>query len=390
MKSYKYRLYPTKSQVNQFTYILNTCRNLYNFSLDHRIQEYKTNKKSISYNQQAGLLKFNPDKSVYSQIKQDTLRRLDKSFKRFFVANKFGKKSGFPRFKSQLRYKSFTYPQSGFKLLNNQYLQLSKIGDIKIVIDRKPLGLIKNCTIKRDGDQWYCILICDITELPSTVDSTGKPDIGIDVGLTTYATLSNGIQIDNPRWYQRTQKKLKRQQRILARRNKGSRRRNKQRLKVAKIHRKIRNQREDFIHKLSTNLATNYNQITFEKLNISGMIKNKRLSKSIQDVSWNKLIQYTTYKAESANGKVVLVNPRNTSQNCSGCGIKVSKKLRVKIHNCPNCGLVLNRDLNAAKNILAKSRVGTTRIYAQGDQVRLETTKSSNGQGTENPVPLVR
>ena len=387
MRNYKYRLYPNKTQITQFNHILDVCRNLYNSSLEERINEYKTNRKSVTYYQQRSKLKLDPDKSVYAQIKQDCLRRLDKTFKNFFKPNKSGKKSGFPRFKSYLRYNSFTYPQSGFKLLNNQYLQLSKIGDIKLVIDRKPLGLIKTCTIKRDGDQWYVVLCCDITGLTNRIDSTGKLDIGIDVGITNYATLSNGEQIENPKYYRKLQHKLKKQQRILSRRNKGSKRRNKQRLKVAKIHRKIRNQREDFIHKLSTKLDTNYNRITFEKLNIKGMVRNRKLSKSIHDASWNKLIQYTTYKAESANGKVVLVDPRNTSQLCSGCGVLVHKKLDIRQHCCTNCGFELDRDINAAVNILNKGRVGITRINAQGDQVSLETSTSSNGLGTENPIP---
>jgi putative transposase len=373
MISLKYRIYPNKEQETKLLATLTTCRYTYNNALAERIDKYKTDKISVSYVDQANHLSNNKNEyqvSVHSQVLQDTLKRLDKSFKRFFDGLKKGVRVGFPRFKAENRFRSFCYPQSGFRVINEgTHIRLSKIGDIKIRLNRPIEGKVKTCIIIRDVDQWFVVLTCEQLEKEPT--SSNKPSIGIDVGIEKLATMSDGSIIQNPRTLVKAQDKLAQQQRWLSRKKKGSKNKTKQRIKVAKLHRKIRRQRDDFLHKVSAHLATNYSTIAFEKLNIRGMLKNHCLAKHISDASWNKLIQLTTYKAESAGGCVVKVDAKYTSQNCSGCGERVSKTLAERTHCCPRCGLVMDRDENAAVNIL--NRVGSTQINAQGDNVRPTT-----------------
>lgn len=199
----------------------------------------------------------------------------------------------------------------------------------------------------------------------SQVSKSTNPTVGVDVGIKTFAVLSDGEFIENPRHFKKSEKKLSKEQRRLSRKVKKSKNRNKQRVKVARVHRKIRRQRKDFLHKVSKSLVENYGYIVFEKLNIRNMLRNHKLAKHISDASWGKLIEYTQYKAEEAGVEVKLVNPRNTSQNCSQCGKKVPKTLDVRMHKCPHCGLELDRDLNASYNIL--DRAGIVQSYAYGD-----------------------
>ncbi len=357
MRAYKYRIYPNQEQQRRLEETLTTCRFLYNDALAARIAAYKEEGKSLSYVQQAGLLtqtKNEWQRAVHVNVLQDTLRRLEKSYQSFFRRVKAGEKAGFPRFKPTQRYNSFTFVATGFKLLEDSRLRLSKIGDIRIVLHREPEGKIKTCSLIRNADHWYAVLTCEcekelsFCEFPAAV-------IGVDVGLHHFATLSTGETIENPRCFRASEKKLARLQKSLSRKKKGSRNRHKARTKVARCHRKIRNQRNDFLHKESAKLAKTYGTIVFEKLNIKGMVKNHHLAKSISDAGWSQFITFTTYKAESAGGRVELVDARNTSQDCSGCGAKVPKPLSQRTHSCPSCGLVLDRDLNASLNILNKS-----------------------------------
>jgi len=372
IKSYKYRIYPKKEQEKKLLATLTTCRYLYNNALSERIDTYRKDKTSTSYVDQANYISNNKNQyqtQVHSQVLQATLQRLDKSFRSFFNGLKKKIHVGFPRFKAENRFRSFCYPQSGFRVINDgTHIRLSKIGEIKLRYSRPTEGKIKTCIVVRDVDQWFVVLTCE-QEQKKIINN--NPSIGIDVGINKLATLSNGTFIDNPRCLIKSQKRLSKEQRILARRRKGSNRRGIQRIKVAKTYRKIGRQREDYLHKASTYLASNFGTIVFENLNVSGMLKNHCLAKHISDASWNKLIQFTTYKAESAGGSVLKVDPKNTSQNCSGCGKKVSKTLADRIHLCPYCGLEMDRDLNAAKNIL--NRAGSVLIYAQGDNVRHNT-----------------
>jgi len=372
-KAFQFRIYPNKNQEVALNRTLSTCRHLYNDSLGERKRQSELNELErtfgvtpwgkpewLNYYDQANSLsgsKTDFQKGVFSQVLQNVMKRVERSFKNFF--NGFG----YPRFQGRDRYNSFTYPQSGFSI-KQEKLNLSKIGNIKIVQHRAIEGMIKTCTIKKDIDQWYVTFSCEIDKPIIPVEI--KTEIGIDVGLSSLITTSNGKQIEPPEFLRESEDKLTHEQKRLSRKKKRSQNRNHQRIVVAKTHRRIRNQRKDFAHKTSRKLVETFDHIVFEDLQIRNMVQNHHLAKSISDAGWSQLISLTKSKAECAGKVVELVNSRNTSQNCSGCGNSVPKDLSVRVHSCPFCGLVLDRDHNAAINILnrSKSTVGSTGINA--------------------------
>ena len=362
MRTYKYRLYPTKAQKQLLADTLESCRVLYNCALEQRKIAFRQFKVSVRrLDQQAQLLEikeyFPEYKSVYSQVLQEVILRVDKAFLNFFRRLKTNEKPGYPRFKGRGWYNSFTYPQSGFSLSDNrkgnQKLRLSKIGKVKVRLHRAIKGNIKTCTIKRELNNWY---VCFACETKSELLPKAFRDVGIDVGIEKFAALSDGALIKNPQFLRESEAKLKYEQRRLSCKKKGSNSRKKQRNKLAKLHCKIKNRRNNFLHIESRKLVRSYDVIVLEDLRIKNMVKNHHLAKSISDAAWAKFIKYVSYKAESAGKKVIFVNPRGTSQICSGCGIIVKKSLSVRVHKCPYCKLEIDRDVNAAINIL---RAGT-------------------------------
>jgi len=375
IKSFQFRIYPTKKQEVMLFSTLTTCRHLYNDGLAERKHQAEINRiyqdfqvfpwgkpEWINYYDQADDLvksKTEYQKQVYSQVLQNVLKRLEKSFKNFFRG------AGYPRFQGRNRYDSFTYPGSGFEITDDGKLKLSKIGEIKIKQHRPMEGKIKTCTIKRDVDQWYCNFSCEVD--PQPLDKTGK-SIGIDVGLESLISLGTGEKIPPPKYLRESEKKLIKAQRDLSRKKKRSSNRNKARIEVAHIHRHIRNQRKDFNHKLSRTIVNTYDYIVFEKLQIRNMVQNHHLAKSILDASWNQLIQFTSYKAEYASKICEQVNPRNTSKTCSVCGNIQNMPLSERTYICP-CGNIMDRDVNAAINILNKA-VGITVQACRGDPSR--------------------
>jgi len=385
-KTYKYRLYPTNAQQEILEEQLSLCRWLYNHFLEERRVLYEKNEtKTTGYDQIKKipeLKKVKPElKKVYSQTLQDAVRRLDKAFQNFFrrvKENKNGKKQkpGYPRFKGYWRYDSFVYPQSGFQLKNNK-LNLSKIGSIKIKLHREIEGDIQTLTIRRTKtNKWYaCFSVEILKESPKKKEVQNI--VSIDVGLDNFLTTNQGEKINNPRYLIQSEEKLSQIQRWHSRKKLKSSNRSKSRLGIAKLHEKITNQRQDFLHKLSNKLIKSFQLIAFEKLDINGMLKNRYLARSISDASWNKFLQMLTYKAAEAGVWAVEVNSKKTSQLCSGCGNIVPKSLAVRKHKCPQCGLVIDRDINAARNILnlALNTVGTTGINACGVGRLLPTTK---------------
>jgi putative transposase len=380
-KAYMFRVYPKKNQEVKMERNLCTCRYLYNKALAKRKKQVELNKikrefqvfpwgkpEWISYEDQANELatsKTSYQKEVHSQVLQNTLKRLDRSFQNFFHG------FGYPRFKGRNRFNSFTYPQSGFELKEGK-LALSKIGDLKIILHREMEGRIKTCTIKKDIDQWYAIFTVEIERKIEKVPVSTK--IGIDVGLTSLLTLSNGDEINPPKFLRASEKRLTREQIQLSRKKLRSKNRNKQRTEVAKVHRRIRNQRKDFAHKTSRQLIIKYDHIVFEDLQIQNMMANHRLAKSISDAGWSQLISFTNSKAEYAGKVVELVNPRGTSQICI-CGYPVPKRLGMRVHCCPSCGLVLKRDQVSAIIIESRSTVGTTEIEACQSNLNREPMK---------------
>jgi len=354
MKTFKYRLRPSKSQRTKLIRTLELCRWVYNETLATRKNAWEQGKKFLSLYDTYKLLPMwkqeHPElKDVYAQILQSVQDRVDLGFKAFFRRVKAGEKPGYPRFRGYDRYDSFTFKQSGFKIFQSR-LVLSKIGSIKIILHRPIQGRIKTLTIRRDAvGHWYACFACEVEAEPLAFNQQA---IGIDMGLESFATLSNGAKVENPRFFRRDEKELTKAQRKLSKAAKGTRERMKRRRTVQHINQRIANRRRDLAHKLSHDLVESYGMLAFEKLNSKNMLQNHCLAKSISDAAWNQLIRYTTYKAENAGRVVVFVNPRNTSQKCSRCGTLVEKSLAVRIHACSVCGLIMDRDENAANNIL--------------------------------------
>lgn len=359
MKTYKYRIYPNKTQEKKLMQTLNVCKNLYNKCLEERINLYKNESKSISAYEQiakSGEYEIPEIKEVHSQVIQHVILKLDNSFKNFFRRVKSGEKPGFPRFKGINRFNSFTFPQSGFKICDESHLKLSKIGIVKIKLHRKFEGRIKCLTIKRDCcGHWFSCFVVD--EVKNTIKVDVRTSVGIDLGCKTFATLSDGTRIEHPHYYRQSESKLAKIQseysKIKLRKNEDKKK-IKVRKQLSKIHNKIQNQRNDFIHKLSTKLVKDFDLICIEDLNIKNMTDDnyRNLNKSILDGGWAQFISNIVYKAENAGKHCQKVCPAYTSQICSSCGFLVPKELSQRVHKC-KCGLEICRDLNASINILS-------------------------------------
>lgn len=356
LKAYKFRIYPTKSQKTKMDQTLDLCRWTYNKTLEIRKTAWEKEGKSLSkYETNNMLPEWKEDKpelkEVFSQVLQNVHERVDLALKAFFRRVKAGERPGYPRFRGKGWYDSFIYPQKGFKLESGK-LYLSKIGDLKIKLHRQIGGRIKRLTIRRTATgKWFACFSVEIEDLPKPPWKDGSI-VGIDVGLTSFATLSNGEKITNPRFFRDEEKELVRVQRKLSKAAKGTPERRAALKVVERVHERISNKRYEFAHQVSRDLVDRFGLIAFEDLNIKNMMQNNNLAKSIGDVAWNMLVTVTSYKAESAGSIVVLVDPRNTSKMCSRCGILVEKTLADRVHNCPECGLSMDRDWNAAINIL--------------------------------------
>lgn len=352
----KFRLYPNKNQKQILEQTLEDCRRTYNYLLADQKTTYKETGKLISqYDQNLKLVKLKREKpalsKIHSQVLQNISKRIRDAYHGFFVRRKLGLKAGLPRFKKYGRYKSITYPQIGFKV-EGRKLYLSKIGQVNIKLHRPIKGVVKTLTIKRmPSGKWFAVFSEKIALEPK---EKPKGTVGIDVGLHHFAVLSDKQFIENPRCLRKSEKKLARLQRFFSRKNRKSRNREKARIKVARHHEKILNQRNDFLHKLSRKLADSYSTIIVEDLQILNMIQNHKLAKSIADASWGQFTRMLSYKEEESGGKVVKVDPKGTTQTCSRCRFKVPKTLSDRIHICPRCGLKMDRDLNASRNILLK------------------------------------
>jgi putative transposase len=357
-RTFVYKLRPTEGQQHLLAQTLETCLHLYNDCLAERRQAWEEQQESLSFAIQCASLPVRKQKSdflprVHSQVLQDVLRRVERSYQNFFRRLRQKKeKAGYPRFKGAGWYDSFTYRQwgNGVKFIDGR-LFLSKIGSLKVCADRPLSGIPKTCTIRRRADGWYACIVCEVE--PSPLPPTGE-SVGIDVGLEHFATLSNGEQIPNPRLLRHAERRLKTAQRRLCRRQKGSNRRRKARHLLAKAHLKVQRARLDFAHKLAHQLVCRFDRISVEKLNIGGMLQNHPLARSIADAGWGIFLCVLRSKAESAGRVIVEVDPRYTSQLCSGCGESVPKRLSVRWHSCPYCGLEVHRDTNAAINIKKK------------------------------------
>lgn len=354
IKTYKYRIYPTEFQRRVLNTQLAICCELYNAALQERRDAWNLKRKSISFFDQTLQLRQIRDaredvELINANVLENVLKRVDFAFKGFFRRVKVHQKAGYPRFHSVQRYDSLTFRQIG-NAINGSRLRLSKIGNIRIKFHRPVERTVKTLTVKREARRWYALFACEVESKPLPFNPNM---IGVDVGLSHFATLNDGTAISNPRWHRTGQAKLRRTQRRIARRKKGSNRRRKAILVLQRAHVAIRNQRADFHHKLSRKLVNENGLIAIEDLNVKGLAGGI-LAKSVNDAGWSNFINMLSYKAESAGRLLIKVDPRGTSQTCI-CGVSVPKTLSQRRHECSECGLSADRDHVSAQVILQRA-----------------------------------
>jgi putative transposase len=375
MRTYEFRLYPTRDQRRRLEQCLYESRQLYNQMLDCEKQHYQETGVFLSKYDLTTRFKNHGGAFVPATTVQCLADRLAKAL-RAFLKHKVDR-WGFPRFKSGNQWHSIQLRQFGKSRdvwLDGRHLRVpGKLGTtIKIKRHRELIGTPKTCyLVKRADGYWYALIVC---ELPVSEDvlhpADDRPSVGIDVGLKVFLADSEGQTIENPRFFRTSQATLRRKQRRLCARKKGSQRRRKMARSVAQTHLKIERQRRDFHFKAAKRYADAYRTIVVEDLNIGGLARS-RLSKSILDAGWGAFLDILSDKAASAGGHVIRINPRFTTQRCSRCGVHVKKSLSVRTHRCPSCGYVVDRDVNAAQNILqAGARPSGTLADGLADEPR--------------------
>lgn len=352
-KTYKYRIYPTGTQMEALEGQLSEACRLYNAALQERRDAYQRSGLSLNYYDQANQLKdirAAGDLGLANfSASQDVLRRVDKTFKAFFGRVKAGRKGGYPRFKSRRRFDSYTFPSwgDGCRLTDAGRLYLQGVGHLKVKWHRPLDGTIKTVTVKRQAGHWD---VCFSVECVGDVLPDCAECIGLDMGLTDFATLSTGETIPNNRYYRKAQGRLRIAQRRVARRKRGGKNRRKAVLLLQKAHAHVQNQRTDFHHKAARTLVNTYGVIAVEDLNIKGLASGM-LAKSVNDAGWSGFLSKLAYKAAEAGRTLIPVDPRGTSQTCL-CGVEVRKTLAHRWHQCPDCGLSAARDHVSAQLIL--------------------------------------
>ena len=360
-KTFKYRLFPTRAQETILDAQLDECRWLYNHFLEVRKTSYEATKTAPGlYDQQKTIAALKTERptlgAVHSQVLQNVAVRIDLAFKAFFRRVKVGEKPGYPRFRGKFRYDSMTFPQcpSGCSV-NGDRLTLSKVGSIRIVLHRPIEGTPKTCTVRRTSTgKWYVCFSCEVVRPDPLPASTTQ--VGIDVGLTTFATLSvgpDGEPIDNPRFFRTDQAELAKVQRKFAKTAKGTAERRKRRKPVARIHERIANRRHNFAHQAARRIVNRFGFIAIEDLEVNRMVHNHCLAKSISDAAWSMFFALLIFKAANAGRSLVKVNPAYTSQTCNACGHRQKMPLSERIYRCGCCHVERGRDHNASLNILA-------------------------------------
>ncbi|MGQ9928676.1 MAG: RNA-guided endonuclease InsQ/TnpB family protein [Chloroflexaceae bacterium] len=369
LTSFRYRLYPSKPQARLLERTLETCRRWYNRCLAERRDAYQERGETIGKFQQLARVKelkaSDPyAANVHSHVLHVVVADLDKAFRAFFRRVKAGETPGYPRFKGRNRFDSFGFKEygNGFTL-DGRRLRLSGIGRVAVRWHRPLEGRIKTVRITRRAGRWYACFACEVAAAP--LAATGK-DVGIDVGIASLITTSEGEQVAHPAWYRASQRKLRVLQRRVARRTKGSTNRRKAVRMLQRQHERIANQRKDFLNKLAHGLITRYDRIALEDLRITTMVRNRHLATSIVDAGWGYLVRRLTSKAEEAGRVVVLVDPRYTSKTCSRCGHVFQEQTLADRWIACACGLSLDRDHNAAINIL--NRAGQARWASSSPQ----------------------
>ncbi len=359
-KTYTYRLYPSRAQERRLLHILEVCRQFYNDLLAERREAWSKEGRRVSKVEQLRKVKelkrTNPEaKGIHSHILQTVVADLDRVFRGFFRRVKAGEKPGYPRFKGKNRFSSFGLKEygNGFKI-DGRRLKLHGVGRIPVRWHRPLPGTPKTLRIVRKADGWYAMFTCEVE--PKPLPPTGK-EVGIDVGVASLIATSEGEKVPNPRWYRVAQRKLRRQQRRVSRRQKGSSNRRKAVRLLAKYHLHVARQRKDILDKLVHRLIRDYDFIAIEALQVKNMARNRHLAKSILDAGWGYFRARLRAKAAEAGRVVVEVDPAYTSQTCSACGERFPEPIALSVRTVScSCGLVLDRDVNAAINMLRLGR----------------------------------
>lgn len=360
LRVFRYRLSPTKGQELALRRTLGLLRELYNGALQERRDAYSKQGVTLSaYAQMRELIEvraLRPEfAEIHTHLLHDPITRLDRAYQAFFRRCKAGEKPGYPRFKGFGRYRTFTFSDAanhnGVRLMaGGKRVKLTGIGNVKIKLHRPTQGRIKQAHVSLSGDgHWYIGFVCD--DVPAKpLPPTGKT-VGIDVGIKEFATFNDGSPpIHNPRFFETAQKDLAVAHRRVSHCKRGSHRRRKMVVLLAKRHDRVRRQRLNFHHTEANKLVEKYDAISVEKLNLKGLVKG-RLSKQILDAAWGQFTRILASKAECAGREYDAVDPYGTTQECSRCHERVQKTLKTRVHDCPHCGLVLDRDVNAAINI---------------------------------------
>ncbi len=360
-KTFQYRLYPTKKQQTTLNRWLVLCCETYNAALQERRDAYRLAGISLGYSRQCAEL---PDckqacpelTEVNSQVLQDVVKRVDLAFAAFFRRCQAGEKPGYPRYRSRFRYDSLTFKQYGnsFSFSQDGKLVLSKLGHVKMLMHRPLQGTPKTAIVKRTPTgKWFVSLLCEEVAPDSWPASDAQ--VGIDVGLKTFAYLSDGSQIENPRFFRQEEQALAKAQRKLSKAKGKTPEKRKRRKVVARIHERISNRRRNFIGQHVALLVKRFGLSAIEALVVRNMVQNPKLAKSIADAAWSAFFTQLVLKAEEAARQVVKVNPAYTSQSCSACGNIQEMPLSVRVYQCSRCSLVLDRDHNASRNILQQA-----------------------------------
>jgi putative transposase len=356
--TYRYRLLPLKSQHRALERLCAAQRELYNAALEERIDCYRKTGKTRTYIDQCKALtecrRELPEMGALpANLQRWTLKRMDDAFQGFFrrIKARSGK-AGFPRFRGRGRWEAFGFAEFSGIQFDGRRLRFSGMpGGLKVHLHRPlPDGAdIRSCVFRRDGRGWHVCLQIAVAEAQKRSVASA---VGVDLGLKVFAFCSDNVVIPNPRIAQRAEKELRRRQRALARCKRASNRRLKVRVQVASLHRKIADTRNTWLHQKSAELVKRADLIAVEDLKVSNMVRHPTLARSISDASWSRFVSMLDYKAAKAGGHLIRVDPRNTSQKCSGCDALVPKLLAVRTHACPTCGLKIDQDHNASLNIL--------------------------------------
>jgi putative transposase len=361
MLTYRYRLLPTRRQHRALDAILESQRQLYNAALQERIGAYRLAGVTRTYIDQCkGLTEWRQTdadgRALPVSLQRATLKRLEEAYRGFFRRVKKGGKPGFPRFRGSGWFDSFGFRQFvGISFDAGRLRFKGMPGSLRVHQHRSmpAESIVKCCTFRRQVDGW-CVGFA--VEVPTPPLRRGQRAVGIDLGITTFAALSDGGFIPSLRAARRAERRLRLVQRALTRKKHGSRSRGKARAAVARCHLTIARRRANYLHQASARLVRDYDVIALEALNVKGLARS-RLAKDVHDASWARFISYLTYKAERAGTRLVEVDPQDTTQDCSGCGMRVPKQLGNRRHDCPHCGLSIDRDFNAARNILDRAGV---------------------------------